>query len=79
MITEKKLNNIEKLELEDVKQILYKCLLVLGVEDIENARGIFGVNRSRIYQMMIDKNTLQIGKHKFLMTNFIIKNKFKQK
>lgn len=68
-LTEKQITNIHKLHTQDVKEILYECIERLGVVDIEEAEIALRVQRSRIYQLMNDDNTLKIGKHKFLMIN----------
>jgi tRNA U38,U39,U40 pseudouridine synthase TruA len=69
MITQEKLNKLHELNKEEVKQILDECIEVLGVCDISESCEALNVQKSRIYQLMNDKNTLQIGKHKFLMIN----------
>lgn len=55
-----------------MKKILDECIEALGVCDIETAKNIFQVHRSRVYQIMNDKNTLQIGIHKFPLINLMI-------
>ena len=69
MISQEKLNSIHRLELPEVVQILDECIEALGLTDIETARQALGVNRSRVYQLMNDKTSYKIGKHKFLMIN----------
>lgn len=67
--TEKQKNNIANLKADDLKEILDICIEELGVVDVQSAMKILAVNRSRIYQLMKDNNTLKIGKHKFIMIN----------
>ncbi len=57
------------LPLDDVKAILNECIEALGITDIETTCFALNVQRSRIYQIMNSDNTLQIGKHKYLMIN----------
>ena len=68
-IPQEKLNRISTLPLADVEVILYTCIEVLGITDIKTTCEALGVQRSRIYQVMDENNTLHIGKHKFLMIN----------
>lgn len=67
--TREQLDEINKLSIEQKKELLYICLEDLGIDDVEGARQALCVNRARIYQKMNDNNTLKIGKHKFLMIN----------
>lgn len=69
MITEQQKNNIANLTLDDLKEILDICIDELGAADIETAMKALDINRSRVYQVMNDTNTLKIGKHKFLLIN----------
>jgi len=68
-LTEKQIVNIHAFPSDTVKELLYECIERLGVVDIEEAEIALRVQRSRIYQLMNDDNTLKIGKHKFLMIN----------
>jgi hypothetical protein len=69
-MTETQKNNIANLSKEDLKELLDICIEELGVIDITEAKLALGVSRQRIYQIMNNKNTLVIGKHKFLMINW---------
>jgi len=76
MITEQQINNLHKLPKTDVKILLDTCLDILGTCDIDEAKSALGYkNRSRIYQLMIDKNTATIGSHKFICVNLLIHDK----
>jgi hypothetical protein len=69
-MTEIQKNNVANLSKEDLKELLDICIEELGVIDIAEARLALCVSRQRIYQIMNEKNTLIIGKHKFLMINW---------
>ena len=68
----KLINEIYKLSASDKKKVLDNCIDDLGIVDIQTAQMLLGVNRSRIYQLMNKSNTLQVGKHKYLMVNVIL-------
>jgi len=72
MISREKLNNIHKLSLEEVKQILYECIEALGLSDINEAKEALGISRGRIYQKMNENNSLQLGIHKLPMINLML-------
>ena len=63
------LSDDERLLLLDI------CIDDLGVVDVNDAMYILNVNRSRIYQIMDDNNSLKIGKHKYLMINKYLNEK----
>lgn len=63
------MTDLSKLTDNQVKELLYECIEVLGVADIDSARMALGVSRCRIYQLMKPENTITIGKHKFLCIN----------
>ena len=71
MITQKQLNNLHNLPLYDVSLILDECIEALGLCDIQTACYAMGVQRSRVYQLMTEDNTKQIGIHKFPMINIL--------
>lgn len=64
-------NNLSK---DEIKLLLDICIDELGIVDVKEAMYILNVNRSRIYQIMNDNNTLKIGNHKFLMINECVNN-----
>lgn len=68
-LTKTQIKNIHALPPDMVKEILDECIERLAVCDIEEACNVLKVQRSRIYQLMNNNNTLKIGKHKFLMIN----------
>jgi len=74
MIQEKKLSNIYNLNYDEIKQILYTCIDALGMVDVEEAQQALGVGRQRVYQLMDNDSTVNIGKHKFPCINIINKN-----
>lgn len=74
MISQQRLNNIHQLPLNDVVLILDECIEALGLCDIQQSCKALGVQRSRIYQLMNNINTKQIGIHKFLMINIFVEN-----
>jgi hypothetical protein len=74
MLSEDKLNNIHKLELEEILQIFHECKIALGLEDMENASKALGVSKRRLYQLMDYNNSIQIGCHKLPLVNLINKN-----
>ena len=69
MLSQEKLNSLHKLQQLEVEQILYECIEILGVVDIQEACEALNVQRSRIYQIMNEKNIIIIGKHKYLKLN----------
>lgn len=68
-----KLNNIYKLKYSEIVDVLDTCIDALGLVDIQEAKTALGVSRGRIYQLMNESNTKQIGIHKFPMINLINK------
>jgi len=68
-------NFYNKLSYQERKELLDICIDDLGVVDTPDVMKILNVNRSRIYQIMNDKNTLKIGKHKYLMLNKYLNEK----
>lgn len=74
MIQEKKLSNIYNLNYDEIKQILYTCIDVLGMIDVEEAQQALGVGRQRVYQLMNENTTIKIGTHKFICINLIKNN-----
>jgi predicted DNA-binding transcriptional regulator AlpA len=73
MLPQEKLNNIHKLKLEEVLQIFHECEEALGIVDIDEASKILCISKRRIYQLMTDKNSIEIGIHKFPCINLLIK------
>ncbi len=69
MITEKQQRNIMKMPMDDVRQLLDICIDRLGVVDVQDAQQILAVGRSRVYQLMNEKTSIKIGRHKFIMIN----------
>ena len=74
MVTEKQLDNVYNLPLEDIRLVLDVCIEALGVVDIQDAQKILHINRSRVYQKMNDNNSIRIGKHKYPCINLLIKH-----
>lgn len=73
MIAKEKLNNLHKLDLTDIGLIFLECEEALGLVDVETASIILGVSKRRVYQMMNDKNSISIGRHKFPCINLMVK------
>jgi len=73
MITQQKLNNIHKLQPNEVLQIFHECVEYLGLSDMESAELILGKSKRRIYQLMTPKNSLFLCKHKLPFVNLLIK------
>lgn len=71
MLTQEKLNNIHKLPLSEVKQILNECEEALGVTDMETASNVLGIGKRRVYQLMNEGNSISIGSHKFICINLL--------
>jgi hypothetical protein len=72
MLTQEKLNNIHRLNPEEVMQILHECEEYLGIVDMDQAESILHISKRRIYQKMNDKNCQSIGRHKFPCINLFI-------
>ena len=68
-------NFYNNLSIEERKELLGACLDDLGVIDTPSATKLLKVSRSRVYQIMNDFNTLEIGKHKFLMLNVYLNHR----
>jgi len=73
MITREKLNNLRRLPLEDILQIFHECVGALAITDMDEAQHALGISKRRIYQLMDQNNSIQIGKHKFPCINLFIK------
>ena len=73
MLSQDKLNNIHKLKQDEILQIFHECEEALGLVDIEDAAHILAISKRRIYQLMTDKNSIKIGRHKFPLINILIK------
>jgi len=74
MITEQQENNIYHLPDEDKLKILRICASALSITDMENASKILNIGKRRIYQRLNDKNSIQLGIHKFPAINLIVKD-----
>lgn len=73
MIEQKKLNNIHKLELDEVLQIFHECVEALGITDLDEAKTVLSISKRRIYQIMNPTNSVNYGKHKVPCINIINK------
>ena len=69
------INEIYKLSDCDKKKVLDNCIDDLGIVDVQTAMQLLSVNRSRIYQIMNKNNTMNLGKHKYLMLNVFFNEK----
>jgi predicted DNA-binding transcriptional regulator AlpA len=75
MLSQDKLNNIHKLNFDEILQIFHECEEALGLVDIEDAAHILAISKRRVYQLMKEGNYINIGKHKFPLINCFINNK----
>ena len=73
MLSQDKLNNIHKLKSEEIIQIFHECEEALGLVDMESASLALGLSKRRLYQLMDEKNSIQIGCHKLPLVNLINK------
>jgi hypothetical protein len=71
MITEQQINNLHKMSKADIKILMHECAEILCLCDIKEAENILCKKRRRIYQLMNEENTLQIGIHKFICINLL--------
>jgi predicted DNA-binding transcriptional regulator AlpA len=69
MLSQEKLNNIHKLKSEEILQIFHECEEYLGLVDMEESEKILGISKRRVYQLMNQNNSIEIGKHKFPCIN----------
>ena len=72
MLSEDKLNNIHKLKPDEIVQIFHECEEALGLVDLTDSSNILGISKRRVYQLLNNKNSLVIGKHKFPFINLMI-------
>lgn len=61
MLTNDKLNNIHKLNSDEVIQILHECVEYIGMADIETASRVLGISKRRLYQKLTPSNHLKLG------------------
>jgi hypothetical protein len=71
MLTQDKLNNIHKLNPEEILQILHECEEALGLVDISEASNILCLSKRRIYQKLNPANSIKIGNHIFPCINLL--------
>jgi len=73
MLSREKLNNIHRLELEEIKQIFHECVEALGLVDIETASMLLCVSKRRVYQLMNNNNSITVSRHKLPLINLMLK------
>jgi hypothetical protein len=73
MLTPEKLNNIHKLNPDEVRQIFLECVEYWGLEDMDTAEKLLGISKRRIYQKMNENNSISIGRHKLPCINLMLK------
>lgn len=73
MINNRLKTEYNKLNLNEIFELLRICADDLGLVDMENAINILGKKKRRIYQLMNENNSLEIGSHKFPLINLMLK------
>jgi len=72
MITDRQLENLNKLPKEDILVIMHECAEILGMVSIKDYSNIMGMPRRTIYDHITFEKikTFQISEHKFPLINF---------